>query len=180
MPLALDMPPQATAVATGSFQHGFPTTLVACKNRPRELFFNVSDYYGPSIRNPLIERMLRDANKKIEAMIPIYEERIAEAMEHDDLKPFNSGFAQGFNAVLQIFALNPNFSALSFSVTDDGEFELVRVDKSRTVLEYLTVGQEDDSSIYAMFSRFENSDPVFNTVGSLTEVMTQIVRSQLI
>jgi len=179
---AIDIPPNATGQATGSsLQHGFPTQLVAQREQPyegRNILYESS--YG-SLPDYEDQKMFEDALKKVERLLPLFNQRLQEAVENDLLPPFSQTFAEIFTRVMKYFALNPKFVALSFSVTEDKEFELSRVNEDRTSIDYFTLGLNQESGkIESSFNRIQNRKSIFNTFGKLEDVLEKVVDFDLI
>lgn len=182
MPLALDMPPTATGQDRGAvFQHGFQTEYTARREQPYE-GANISYQYVPNhIPEYAHQRFFEAATRKIEKLIPLFNSRIQEASDAGTIPPVPEEFAKIFNNTLAVFALNPKFSALSFSVTEDGEFELARVNEDRRDVDYFTLGFDTDSrTVMAAFSSISSGISHFNTFGTLQDVAQQIVDSEIL
>ena len=175
-----EFPPRATAEGKLAHQLGFQYQG-GNKKKPGERF-NVSKHYaGLDVAQHVLHRLMDDANEKVAALNDEFDREIQAADKAGTLRPFDPLFAEVFHKSVFLMACNPKFSALSFRVTLDGEFEIARVSQDKLNVDYLTFGQDEETGeLYAMFNQFKNSKSTYNTFGPITKVIQQIVSSEVI
>lgn len=182
---ALPLPPAPPAYARGvGVGHGLNIEYVARREQPierrRDICYDIIDN-STRASEFMAKRFIEDGRRKIERIHPLITKRIQEAVDAGTYPSYTEEFARVFSETMTVFSLNPRFSQLSFSVTEDGELELSRVDEERTRIDYFTLGFDFESRvIVAAFSSISNGKSVFNTFGTLSDVTRQILDSKVI
>lgn len=173
---ALDLPPQANSLATAaSMIYGQRAHTVTKRS---EIYRGLSTSDAATTSTPQydLERLMRLATDKMDRLKPILNKRIREAQKKQRMMNPSTDLLGAFSVGLAAFAFDPAFAALTLSVTEDEEFQLVRVNKDKSKIDYLRFGTDPDTGeVFLAFNRFVDREPVSNSVGDFENIMGKVV-----
>ena len=178
MPLALNLPPAPTGQVAYHRATNFGEPIQITQRTSglgTPSFFNVaSGEVSEDIVRSALDRLLREAEQKVEAARPIFERRLQLAEQNGYLPAYHEGLDDTMNTVLALMAPNPCYSAISFDVHQDGAFELVFVSADKQNRAYFTIDVEEDGGVSLLYNEFTGRENSANFFGHPKQVFQQI------
>ena len=117
------------------------------------------------------------ARTKIDRLLPLIQQRSAEAEREGYLPDLTPNLHRTLNSVLLDTATNPEFTHFSFDVHTDGGLELTMLDADKRNIDYYVFFTDTEhETVKVVFSRYQDRKPILKLFGSLEEVRHQLMK----
>ena len=166
----LDLPPTATGSTASYAQEQRWEAPTAVR------FLNLGSTYSLNAYSYIPRYDLEEAARKIDKLIIVVEKRIAAARAAGIAFDMPEQLLTTFLKVLEAAAFNSVYAHISFDILPEGDVELTFLSADKQHIDYCVFLHDEEAAMPTLaFSRYRNGIAQLKLIGTLSEIIEQIV-----